>query len=108
MAQSVDLELRSENARLQWNEGERRAASVDPPRRALTEHVIESILAELQRRIGQTYSTSELVELYERADEWCQQIAQREAPDHPWAWELGIVQDAAFFRYARGAQDYSP
>jgi hypothetical protein len=29
------------------------------------------------------------------------------APEDPWAWEAGIVTDAAFGRYLREATDYA-
>ena len=29
------------------------------------------------------------------------------APDEPWAWEAGVVVDAAFGRYLREAADYA-
>ncbi len=29
------------------------------------------------------------------------------APDDPWAWDAGVVVDAAFARYLREASDYA-
>jgi hypothetical protein len=29
------------------------------------------------------------------------------APEDPWAWEAGLVVDAAFARYLREASDYA-
>jgi hypothetical protein len=49
----------------------------------------------------------ELVELYERGTAWCLQLAMRTAPEDPWAWEAGVVVDAAFARYLREADDYA-
>ena len=31
----------------------------------------------------------------------------RVAPEEPWAWEAGVVVDAAFARYLREAADYA-
>ena len=65
-------------------------------RRALLERVTEALVAELRRRLGGRFSTEELVELYEAGTAWCLQAAMRVAPEEPWAWEAGVVVDAAF------------
>jgi len=64
-------------------------------------------VAELRRRLGGRFSSQELVELYERGTSWCLQIAMKLAPEDPWAWEAGVVVDAAFGRYLREAADYA-
>ena len=38
---------------------------------------------------------------------WCLQVAMKVAPEDPWAWEAGVVVDAAFGRYLREAADYA-
>ena len=53
------------------------------------------------------FSADELVELYERGTAWCLQAAMGVAPEQPWAWEAGVVVDAAFARYLRDAVDYA-
>jgi hypothetical protein len=91
----------------QWRRGERRLSEAPPERSALLERVTTALVAELRRRLGGRFSSAELVELYERGTDWCLQIAMRIAPHDPWAWEAGLVVDAAFGRYLREAADYA-
>lgn len=79
----------------------------DPQRRALLEHVIEALVAELRRRLGGRFYTQELVALYGQGTSWCLQMAMQLAPDDPWAWDAALVADAAFARYLHGAADYA-
>ncbi len=96
-----------ENAIYQWRQGERRLKSAPAERRALQERVVEALVAELRRRLGGRFSTEELVDLYDRGSPWCLQLAMNVAPGDPWAWEAGVVVDAAFARYLREAADYA-
>jgi hypothetical protein len=96
-----------ENANYQWQQGERRVLRAPVEREALLERVIEALVAELRRRLGGRFSTEELAELYEAGTAWCLQVAMKVAPEEPWAWEAGVVVDAAFARYLRDAADYA-
>jgi hypothetical protein len=96
-----------ETAIYQWRRGERRMREAPAERRALLERVTDALVAELRRRLGGRFSTQELVALYEDGATWCLQVAMRLAPHDPWAWEAGVVVDAAFARYAREAADYA-
>jgi hypothetical protein len=96
-----------ENAIYQWQQGERRLQRAPGERAQLLERVIEALVAELRRRLGGRFSAQELVELYDSGTGWCLQVAMRVAPAHPWAWESGLVADAAFARYLREASDYA-
>jgi len=96
-----------ETAIYQWQHGERRLAGAPAERRALLERVVGALVAELRRRLGGRFSTQELVELYEGGTSWCLQLAMKLAPEDPWAWEAGLVVDAAFARYVREAADYA-
>jgi hypothetical protein len=69
--------------------------------------VVETLVAELRRRLGGTFATEELVRLYEGDTSWCLQVAMSVAPEDPWAWEAGLVVDAAFARYLREAADFA-
>ncbi len=95
-----------ENAIYQWQQGERRLRAAPAERGALLERVIDALVAELRRRLGGRFSAEELVDLYEARHRWCLQVAMKAAPEDPWAWEAGIVVDAAFGRYLREAADY--
>jgi hypothetical protein len=96
-----------ETANYQWQQGERRLRGAPAVRRAVLERVTDALVAELRRRLGGRFSADELVALYERGTAWCLQTAMRLAPDDPWAWEAGVVVDAAFARYLREAADYA-
>lgn len=96
-----------ENAIYQWQQGERRLQAAPPGRRALLERVVDVLVAELRRRLGGRFSSEELTQLYEQGTSWCLQVAMDTAPDDPWAWDSGVVVDAAFGRYLREAGDYA-
>ena len=96
-----------ENAIYQWRAGERRLAAAPPERALQLDRVTEALIAGLRRRLGGRFSAQELVELYERGTSWCLQVAMTVAPEDPWAWEAGVVVDAAFARYLREASDYA-
>jgi hypothetical protein len=96
-----------ETAIYQWQQGERRLRAAPPERAPLQGRVVEALVAELRRRLGGRFSSDELVALYERGTSWSLQIAMKLAPEDPWAWEQGVVVDAAFGRYLREAADYA-
>ncbi len=96
-----------ESAEYQWRQGERRLRAAPAERIRLLERVIDGLVAELRRRLGGRFTAEELADLYEAGTSWCLQVAMRIAPDDPWAWEAGIVTDAAFARYLREAGDYA-
>lgn len=91
----------------QWAAGLRRLEQVEPEQRAVLERVTRLIEAELRRRLGGPFTTTELAELYDEGTSWCADIAYAAAPENPEAWDLRVVADAAFGRYLRGATDYS-
>jgi hypothetical protein len=96
-----------ETAIYQWQQGERRLQAAPAERGPLLERVTAGLVAELRRRLGGRFSAEELVALYEAGTAWCLQVAMSLAPEQPWAWEAGIVVDAAFGRYLREAADYA-
>jgi hypothetical protein len=96
-----------ETALVQWREGERRMAGAPPHERPALEAVVQRIEAELRRRLGGTFTTDELAELYDQGTDWCTDLAATVAPDEPWAWDARTVADTAFLRYLRDARDYA-
>jgi hypothetical protein len=96
-----------ENVVYQWQQGERRLRQAPPERARLQQRVTDALVAELRRRLGGRFSSEELVALYESGTAWSLQVAMKVAPEEPWAWEQGIVVDAAFARYLREASDYA-
>jgi hypothetical protein len=95
-----------EHARQQWRDGYRRLGDLAADR-ALHERLLAQVdvaLAELNRRVGQTFSLAELTDAYRDADRWL-----LEALEHgPGVTNLALVEDAAFHLYSRGAVDYAP
>jgi hypothetical protein len=96
-----------ETAIYQWHQGERRLQAAPPGRVLTMERVTGGLVAELRRRLGGRFSVQELVDLYDGGTAWCLQVAMKLAPEDPWAWEAGVVIDAAFDRYLREAADYA-
>jgi hypothetical protein len=95
-----------EHARQQWEEGYRRLQS-HASDRALSVRLyeqVDTISAELHRRLGQTFTLAELADAYREADHW---LPQTLGPSTR-ADQLALVQDAAFHLHARGAVDYAP
>jgi hypothetical protein len=101
------VSARAELALMEWEAGARRLEELDEPplREAVYRRVVDEIVAELNRRMGQTYTVAELVAEYEISAPWCRHVAQL-TTEHVWAHDLTIVQDAAFARFARDAVDY--
>ena len=96
-----------ENARAQWDEGQRRLADAPEDEQRMLERVTQTIQAELRRRLGGAFTVDELVELYELGTDWTTDIAVSVAPEDPYAWDVRTVADAAFGRYLRSATDYA-
>jgi hypothetical protein len=90
-----------------WRAGERRVDEAAPDERLALERVVEAIVAELRRRIGINFTVEELASSYDQGTDWCLDVAQRVAPDAPWAWDASTVADAAFHRFLREATDYA-
>ncbi|HLX31381.1 MAG TPA: hypothetical protein VKR79_01305 [Gaiellaceae bacterium] len=97
-------------ARHEWEEGRRRIeASRDDARRyrQLLE-LLDVVLDELRKRIGQTYTLGELAAVYADAERWAREVLEERASSSGWPRELTIVLAAAFDTYQRGAVDYVP
>jgi hypothetical protein len=96
-----------ESAREQWDAGLRRLDEAPPEQAPALERVTRAIHAELRRRLGGSFTTDELVELYDQGTGWCTDLAVEVAPEDPYTWDERIVPDAAFGRYARSARDFA-
>jgi len=100
----------TEVSRQQWQEGYRRfqalvTGSAAGDRLYLE---LETISDELRRRIGQTFTLAEAVELYGSAERWATDAMAERAAVRGWSHDLAIVLDAAFHLYTRAAVDYLP
>ena len=99
-------------ARHQWDEGLRRL-DAEGEETARSRHLwilIEEVVAELRRRVGQTFTLADLADAYEGSEDWVRDIVVRATPAKARAGlkDSALVQDAAFAHYARGATDYRP
>lgn len=101
-----------ESARHQWEEGRRRleAAGADTARSRHLWLLVEAVVDELRRRVGQTFTLSDLAETYEGSEDWVREVVVSSTPPRARAGirDTALVQDAAFAQYARGATDYAP
>ncbi|MGE5689513.1 MAG: hypothetical protein ACM33B_03050 [Pseudomonadota bacterium] len=98
-----------ETSRREWEESAARLEAVADDRaeylRLLDQ--VELIVAELRRRVGQTFTLDELADAYGDADRWAY-ATMAEAGPRGWPRTLSLVTGAAFHRYARGASDWRP
>jgi hypothetical protein len=97
------------SARLEWEESYRRL--VEESRDATLEESfrlqVEVVTSELRRRVGGTFTLTELADEYGFAEVWVREELAELAPTG-WARTLSLVQGAAFHLYSRGAVDYTP
>ncbi len=99
-----------EVARQEWEEGSRRleAAREDGRRYRQLLELLDLLLDELRRRLGQTYTLAELVAAYGDSERWAREVLEERASSPGWPRDLTLVLAAAFDAYQRGAIDYKP
>jgi hypothetical protein len=99
-----------ETARQAWEEGNRRLLEeARDPRRGERLHAqVEVLTDELRRRVGQTFTLTELARVYATADDWAREAISERAATPGWAAAVSLATDAAFHLYQRGAVDYGP
>jgi hypothetical protein len=99
-----------EVARQEWEEGRRRleGAREDGQRYRQLLELLEFLLDELRKRIGQTYTLAELVAAYGESERWAREVLEERAGVPGWPRDLTLVLAAAFDAYQRGAIDYEP
>jgi hypothetical protein len=98
-------------ARHEWEEGSRRleaAARDDLHRYGQLLELLALVLAELRRRVGQTYTLEELTSAYGESERWAHEVLHERAEVQGWPRDLTTVVAAAFDAYQRGAIDYEP
>jgi hypothetical protein len=97
-------------AKQEWEEGSRRleAAREDGRRYRQLLELLDLVLGELRRRIGQTYTVAELVAAYGESERWAREVLEERATAPGWPRDLTLVLAAAFDAYQRGAIDYEP
>jgi hypothetical protein len=97
-------------ARRQWEEANRRVLrlAVDPVAHERVLREIEAVTAELQRRVGATFSLHQLADVYDGAESWSRDAIEDRVEHPTWPRTASLATDAAFHLYARGATDYRP
>jgi hypothetical protein len=101
---------RVEVAKQEWEEGSRRleAARDDGRRYRQLLELLDLVLDELRRRLGQTYTLAELVAAYGESERWAREVLDARATSPGWPRDLTLVLAAAFDAYQRGAVNYKP
>lgn len=99
-----------EVARQEWEEGSRRFEAAREDRRRYRQllGLLDLVLGELRKRIGQRYTLEELVAVYRESERWAREVLEERAETPTWPRDLTIVLAAAFDAYQRGAVDYEP
>ena len=95
-------------ARHEWEDGTRRFEAVrdDSRRYERLLGYLEVVLDELRKRVGQTFTLTELVAAYGEADHWAREVLEARASTSGWPRDLTTVVAAAFDQFQRGAVDY--
>ena len=103
---SVAVEI----TRQEWEDAHRalEAARGDRTRYERLLEQVDTVLAELRRRVGQTYTLGDLARAYAEAERWVREALEEAEPPPGWPRTLTLVQGAAFYIYSRGAVDYEP
>ena len=103
---TTDLEL----ARQQWRDGNRRLEETraDALRYRRLVEGTELVVDALRHRLGGAFTLDELAAAYGGADDWVRELLEDADPEGAVPAEPGMVADAAFHAYARGAVDYRP
>jgi hypothetical protein len=101
-----------DSARQHWEDGRRRldAEAGEPVRYTQLYGLVDVVLAELRRLLGQRYTLAELASRHPGAEDWARDLIEDEMPPDPRVGirDVPLVVDAAFNVYARGATDYQP
>jgi len=69
---------------------------------------LDAVTAALRRRIGQSFSLSELADVYATADDGAREAVAETKPASGWPRRLATATEAAFHLYSRGAVDFEP
>jgi hypothetical protein len=100
----------AQHARQEWQEGHRRLqeAARDPLVGDRLHAQLDAVVAELRRRLGETFTLAQLADAYSGSEDWAREVVSERAPVPDWPRTVALATDAAFYAYARGAVDYRP
>lgn len=99
-----------EQTRREWELGNRRLEKQvhETARGEAILAELDAVLAELRKRIGGSFTLTELANAYPSAEAWSREAVAELEPAEGWPRRLALVTDAAFHVYSRGAVDYEP
>jgi hypothetical protein len=92
-----------ENALFQWEEGEARVRDAEGREGLELDRAVRDVLDELRRRLGGSFTLSELADLYGEGTDWATDVVLRRFD----STDTSAAVNAAFLRYARDASDYA-
>ena len=69
---------------------------------------METVSAELRRRVGGSFTLTELAATYDDSERWTLTAISERCYRPGWIRTASSAADAAFHLYARGARDYRP
>ena len=97
-------------ARAEWKRAFEKIESerANPRRYRRLLAAVDAVTQELTARIGQTFTTDELLDAYADVERWGRLAVEERAPYEGWPRDVALVEDAAFYLYARGAVDFEP
>jgi len=101
------VSARAQAAVFDWLQGPTRLAATKARERIACERVIEAVMAELRRRMGQDFSVDELAGCYANASDWFLPLALAASPRGGPAHDEAVTLDTAFARFMRRARDAS-
>ena len=98
-----------DNALYEWEEGHSRLRELtaDPTQARALWRAVDTVRDELRRRIGPTFTSSELAGLYGEGTDWALEAIRWGMPEEAADLDPQAVVDGAFFLYLRGATDYA-
>jgi hypothetical protein len=98
-----------ENAVLQWEEGYRRLEELrsQPALYRALGRAVVAVQDELRKRLGSSFSVSELAALYRGGADWTLDLAMSTRPEDLGGWDPTVAADAAFYLYMREAADFA-
>ena len=102
MSRSVEL------ARQQWADSYRSLVGDPPGVDARVREQVEVVTAELRRRVGGSFTLTELAAVYDGSERWTLPAIEERCFRPGWVQTASPAADAAFHLYARGARDYQP
>jgi hypothetical protein len=101
------MTLNVDVARQQWADAYRDLGR-DRGFDAAVREQVETVVAELRRRVGGTFTLGELAAAYESSERWTLTVISERCYRPGWVQTASTAADAAFHLYARGARDYRP